>query len=90
MFRRGSRPVMLQNLIDMRKRLRGPPVGGDRISVVTTDVEGFSGAREGSMGMCGSDGEWKCGRRVGEGPSHWRRQDQGLPGCGCAVWGQKV
>lgn len=40
-FRRGSRPQMLQNLIDMRKRLKGPPQGGV-VSIVVTDIQGFS------------------------------------------------
>ena len=32
---------MLQNLIDMRKRLKGPPQGGV-VSIVVTDIQGFS------------------------------------------------
>lgn len=34
--------MMLQNLIDMRKRLKGAPQAG-RVAVMTTDIEGFSG-----------------------------------------------
>ena len=34
---------MLQNIIDMRKRLKGAPTTG-MVSVVVTDIEDFSGA----------------------------------------------
>lgn len=39
--------MLLQNVIDMRKRLLGPPQGGDLISIVTTDIQGYSGRVEG-------------------------------------------
>ena len=42
LIKRGRRPAMLQKMIDMRKRLRGPPTSGT-ISIVVTDIEGFSG-----------------------------------------------
>ena len=34
---------MLQNIIDMRKRLKGAPTSG-MVSIVVTDIEDFSGA----------------------------------------------
>ncbi|GAX78739.1 hypothetical protein CEUSTIGMA_g6176.t1 [Chlamydomonas eustigma] len=40
-FRKGSRPQILQSMIDMRKRLKAPPFSG-LLSIVVTDVEGFS------------------------------------------------
>ena len=42
MLRRNNRPQLLQSLLDARKRLRGAPTGG-MVSVVVTDIEGFSG-----------------------------------------------
>ena len=33
---------MLQRIIDMRKRLKGPPTSG-MVTLVITDIEGFSG-----------------------------------------------
>ena len=43
-FRRTSRPVFIQSAFNMRKRLMGPPRQGI-ISVVVTDIEGYSGER---------------------------------------------
>ena len=43
LLRRASRPAVLQNIIDMRKRLKGAPTTG-MVSVVVTDIEDFSGA----------------------------------------------
>ena len=42
LLRRSNRPQLLQNMIDMRKRLKGAPVSGT-ISIVVTDIEDFSG-----------------------------------------------
>ena len=42
LLRRANRPQLLQNMIDMRKRLKGAPVSGT-ISIVVTDIEDFSG-----------------------------------------------
>eukprot|EP00955_Chlamydomonas_euryale_P036755 350551-Chlamydomonas_euryale.AAC.2 len=39
---RSKRPRLVQNMIDARKRLRGPPSSGV-VTVVVTDIEGFSG-----------------------------------------------
>ena len=39
---RGRRVVLLQQLLDMHKHLQGPPKGGS-VSIVVTDIEGFSG-----------------------------------------------
>ena len=41
-LRRAGRPQVLQNIIDMRKRLKGIPTSGT-VSVVVTDIEDFSG-----------------------------------------------
>ena len=46
LLRRASRPAVLQNIIDMRKRLKGAPTTG-MVSVVVTDIEDFSGAVSG-------------------------------------------
>ena len=43
-FRRGARPQLVQDMINLRKRLRGMPQGG-ALSIVITDIEGFSGGR---------------------------------------------
>ncbi|GAX78737.1 hypothetical protein CEUSTIGMA_g6174.t1 [Chlamydomonas eustigma] len=40
-FRKGSRLQVLQNMIDIRKRMKGPPSSGT-LSIVVTDIEGFS------------------------------------------------
>jgi hypothetical protein len=40
MLRSGTRPVLLQQAFDMRKRLKGPPEGGDVASIVVTDIQG--------------------------------------------------
>ncbi|GAX78738.1 hypothetical protein CEUSTIGMA_g6175.t1 [Chlamydomonas eustigma] len=40
-FRKGSRLQVLQNMIDMHKRLKGAPTSG-MVSIVVTDIEGFS------------------------------------------------
>ncbi len=42
LLRRGSRPLVVQQAMDMGKRLKGPPQGGDAASIVVTDIEGFS------------------------------------------------
>ena len=58
-IKRGRRPAMLQKMIDMRKRLRGPPTSGT-ISIVVTDIEGFSGDERGCIQpSCRSD-EFPC------------------------------
>ena len=36
---RGARPQLLQDMIDLRKRLRGAPTGGT-VSIVVTDIQG--------------------------------------------------
>ena len=41
-LRRAGRPQVLQNIIDMRKRLKGVPTSGT-VSIVVTDIEDFSG-----------------------------------------------
>ena len=41
-LRRAGRPQVLQNIIDMRKRLKGIPTSGT-VSIVVTDIEDFSG-----------------------------------------------
>ncbi|KAG1663614.1 hypothetical protein FOA52_009713 [Chlamydomonas sp. UWO 241] len=41
LFKRGSRPVFVQGMIDARKRLKGPARHGV-VSIVVTDIEGFS------------------------------------------------
>ena len=51
LFRRGSRPVLLQNLIDMRKRLRSPAASGVA-SIVCMQVNGFAGDAFGLNLMC--------------------------------------
>ena len=40
LFRRGSRPIIMQQALDIRKRLKGPPTGGGTASIVVTDIEG--------------------------------------------------
>ena len=40
-FRRGSRPPFVQRILDLRKRMKGLPTSGT-ISIVVTDIEGFS------------------------------------------------
>ena len=51
LLRRANRPQVLQNIIDMRKRLKGPPTSGT-VSLVITDIEGFSGEnREGGVSI---------------------------------------
>lgn len=40
--RSGTRPALIQNIIDMRKRLQSPAVSGVA-SIVSIQVEGFSG-----------------------------------------------
>lgn len=37
----GHRPLVIQNILDAQKRAKGPPTMG-MISIVTTDIEGFS------------------------------------------------
>ena len=37
----GHRPKVIQNILDTQKRSKGPPTSG-MISIVTTDIEGFS------------------------------------------------
>lgn len=44
-LRRASRPAVLQNIIDMRKRLKGAPTSGV-VSIVMTDIEDFTGAAD--------------------------------------------
>ena len=39
LFRSGRRPVVWQTLLNMRKRLKGPPHGG-QVSIVVTDIQG--------------------------------------------------
>ena len=41
LFKSGRRPELLQNMLDLRKRLRGPPKG-PRVTIVVTDIEDFS------------------------------------------------
>ena len=45
----GGRPIAIQAIINMRKRFKGPPQGGN-VAVVVTDIEGYSGE-------CGGGGE---------------------------------
>ncbi len=42
LFHRSRKPAFLQNMLDMRKRLKGAPLAG-QVSIVVTDIEGFSG-----------------------------------------------
>ena len=42
LLRRANRPQVLQNIIDMRKRLKGVPTSGT-VSIAVTDIEDFSG-----------------------------------------------
>ena len=63
LIKRGRRPAMLQKMIDMRKRLRGPPTSGT-ISIVVTDIEGFSGDERGCIQpSCRSD-EVPCANHI--------------------------
>ena len=41
LIKRGRRPELLQNMLDLRKRLRGPPKG-PRVTIVVTDIEAFA------------------------------------------------
>lgn len=41
LFVRGRRPMVVQYMLDARKRLKGPPQGGP-MSIVVTDIEDFS------------------------------------------------
>ncbi len=62
-YRRGKRAALLQNYLNLRKRVKGEPLGG-QVSIVVTDIEGYSG--DGcSMGR---------GRRCGS--SHKPRQQE--------------
>ena len=38
----GGRPIAIQAMINMRKRFKGPPQGGN-VAVVVTDIAGYSG-----------------------------------------------
>ena len=40
-LQRSARPQLLQDVIDLRKRLRGAPTGGT-VSIVVTDIQGKS------------------------------------------------
>ena len=40
-FRRKGRPILVQSMLNMRKRVKGEPTGGV-ITVVNTDIEGYS------------------------------------------------
>ncbi|KXZ47811.1 hypothetical protein GPECTOR_32g423 [Gonium pectorale] len=40
-YRRGKRAAILQNYYNLRKRVKGEPLGG-QVSVVVTDIEGYS------------------------------------------------
>ena len=42
LIRKASRPALLQDILDVRKRKRGVPTGG-KVSVVVTQIEGYSG-----------------------------------------------
>lgn len=44
-LKRGRRPELLQNMLDLRKRLRGVPKG-PKVSIVVTDIEDFSSESE--------------------------------------------
>ena len=48
LIRKASRPALLQDILDARKRKRGVPTGG-KVSVVVTNIEGYSGERGRSM-----------------------------------------
>ena len=43
---RGGRPILMQAILNIRKRTKGPPRGCG-VSLVVTDIEGYSGAVEG-------------------------------------------
>ena len=78
-LRRGQRPAVLQKLIDVRKRLRDPPTSGP-VSIVVTDVEGFSGDVEGfSGGVEGFSGD----ELRGDSKSLKLTNLQGVPLCNC-------
>ncbi|PNG99169.1 Adenylate cyclase, partial [Tetrabaena socialis] len=40
-YRRGKRAAILQNYYNLRKRVKGEPLGG-QVSIVVTDIEGYS------------------------------------------------
>ncbi|GAX81930.1 hypothetical protein CEUSTIGMA_g9358.t1, partial [Chlamydomonas eustigma] len=40
-YKRSVRPKILQDMLDMRKRIKGQPISG-MVSIVVTDIEGFS------------------------------------------------
>ena len=44
---RGARPQLLQDMIDLRKRLRGAPTDGT-VSIVVTDIQGTKYKYEGA------------------------------------------
>ena len=48
LFKRGRRPELLQNMLDLRKRLRGVPKG-PKVSIVVTDIEDFSSESDGHL-----------------------------------------
>ena len=59
---RGGRPIAIQAVINMRKRLKGPPQGCP-VAEVVTDIEGYSGG--GGDWGCGADGRACWGWRLG-------------------------
>lgn len=44
-YRRGKRAAILQNYYNLKKRVKGEPLGG-QVSIVVTDIEGYSGEKE--------------------------------------------
>ena len=42
LLRKASRPQLLQEILDVRKRMRGCPTSG-RVTIVITDIENYSG-----------------------------------------------
>ena len=51
LFKRGRRPELLQNMLDLRKRLRGVPKGPN-VSIVVTDIEDFSSESDNQVSVC--------------------------------------
>ena len=55
-LQRSARPQLLQDVIDLRKRLRGAPTGGT-VSIVVTDIQG-KGKGKGKEGGRVVEGEF--------------------------------
>lgn len=60
LYYKNDRPALIQGILDLRKRMKGAPVSG-RMSILVTDIEGFSGARAQQGGWEGRQGGWVRG-----------------------------